>query len=142
VFRDGHGVKQDPDPGTVVAQVLSMGQVTKKPLGPLLKCRTVFHFSAVVKISILFLSRSFLISPARLRPHSTRSQKVEPPGTIHLQRPCSHLFSPVRSEINPFSIAHSALARSRLDSVSLLPIMSALPRSAAIYRCVDSSACR
>ena len=67
----------------------------------------------------------------RLRPHSTRSQKVEPPGPIHSQRPCSHLFSPARSAITPFSIAHSAPALSRLDSVSLPPIMTALSRSAA-----------
>ena len=62
----------------------------------------------------------------RLRLHSSRSQKAEPS-----QRPCSHLFSPVRSEITPFSIAHSAPALSRLDSVSLPPIMTALSRSAA-----------
>ena len=46
-------------------------------------------------------------------------------------RPRSHSLSPVRSEITPFSIAHSAPALSRLDSVSLPPIMTALSRSAA-----------
>ncbi len=62
-----------------------------------------------------------------------RSQKVErrPPAPIHSQRPCSHLFSQERSTITPFSVAHSAPALSRLDSVSLPPIMTALSRSAA-----------
>ena len=48
-----NGVKQVPDPGTLDRCFLWV-QSQKSFLGPLLKCRTVFHFSAIVKISILF----------------------------------------------------------------------------------------
>jgi hypothetical protein len=80
------------------------------------------------------LASALVTPPHRLCLRFTRRQKgrTSPPyASIHSQRPCSHLFSPVRSEITPFSVAHSAPALSRLSSVSLPPIMTALSRSAA-----------
>jgi hypothetical protein len=63
---------------------------------------------------------------------------------MHSQLPCScsHSLSPVRSEITPLSVAYSAPALSRLSSVSLPPIMTALSRSAATAVSAISAAAR
>jgi hypothetical protein len=88
--------------------------------------------SHVFRTSCWLASALMTHLPSAPTPPSAKMPNVAPgPASIHLQRPCFHSLSPVRSEITPFSVAHSAPAPSRLDSVSLPPIMTALPRSAA-----------
>jgi hypothetical protein len=93
--------------------------------------------SRVRSFKLLFRTENFIHSacPPRAALHAALRPKrqTSPPAAMHSQLPCScsHSLSPVRSEITPSSVAYSAPALSRLYSVSLPPIMTALSRSTA-----------
>ena len=77
--------------------------------------------------------------------HPLPKRRTSPPcASIHSQRPCSHLFSPVRSAITPFSVAHSAPALSRLHTRRHRQPPTNHDRlvTQRSYRCVSASACR